>query len=197
MAKRGASEEISMMNVCALKRPLEQPSVAGVAALLCTFAAVALPTIIRCLVDNHVTGIAFSPYLPFVLLTAVFVGWKHAALAALISAAVADLLFIDPRFEPLAGPTDAFGILIFLLCATLIITLVQATRLALQGRPTTKRGDGQTGIIFSLESWQAWASWAGSGCPVRLGPESEVAEMMHDFLAQLELGKRLNGGRLP
>ena len=112
---------------------------------------------------------------------------------AATSAAVADMMFVDPRFVPLAGPTDTFGISIFMASAALIILLVQAARLMLEACiKAAPCGDGQTGIIFSLEKGQAWATWCGSERPIRLGPQSEVAEMMEDFLAQLELGKKLN-----
>jgi len=185
-----------MAMIAVLKRSLEKPPITGVHATFCAIAAIALPTIVRCTVDDHVTGVAFSPYIPFVLITAILLGWKHAMSVVVISAAVADLLFIDPRFVPIAGPTDAFGIAIFLVSAALIIGLVQAARLAVKTRPAPAPcGDGQTGIIFSLERGQAWATWTDSGRPLRLGPQSEVATMMQDFLAQLEVGRRLNERR--
>ena len=53
-------------------------------------------------------------------------------------------------------------------------------------------GSSDGGIVFSLEKGQAWASWYGQESHVQLGPQGEVAEMMEDFLAQLEVGKRLN-----
>ena len=49
------------------------------------------------------------------------------------------------------------------------------------------------GIIFSLEKGEVWASWHGSGPPMRLGSQERVEAMMEDFLAQGELGKRLTG----
>lgn len=74
----------------------------------------------------------------------------------------------------------------------MIIILVQAARYVIEtGIKPAPGGNGQTGIIFSLESGQAWASWSGSRQPLRLGPQHEVAEMMQDFLAQLELGQRI------
>ena len=177
-----------------LKRKLEKPPVTGFRAIPCAILAILLPTIIRCTVDNDVTGVAFSPYIPFVLLAAILLGWRYAVAVALLSAAVADLMFIDPRFEPMAGPTDAFGVAIFLTSAALIIALVQAARfIAETWVKPAPGGDRQTGIIFSLEGGQAWATWCGSRRPLRLGPQSEVAEMMQDFLAQVELGKRLGG----
>ena len=47
------------------------------------------------------------------------------------------------------------------------------------------------GIIFSLEGGRVWASWPGTDSNVVLGTKDEVAEMMRDFLAQVELGERL------
>jgi hypothetical protein len=112
---------------------------------------------------------------------------------ALASAAVADMLFIDPRYVPMAGPTDLFAIAVFLVCAALIIVIVQSARVIVENCPgPLPREHKATGIIFSLEKGQAWASWSGAG-NLRLGPESEVATMMQDFLAQLEVGKRLVG----
>jgi len=49
------------------------------------------------------------------------------------------------------------------------------------------------GIVFSLEKGEVWASWYGQGAPIRLGTQRKVSEMMEDFLAQVRLGKRLNG----
>ena len=48
------------------------------------------------------------------------------------------------------------------------------------------------GIVFSLEKGEVWASWYGHGAPVHLGSQRKVSEMMEDFLAQVEVGKRLN-----
>lgn len=46
-------------------------------------------------------------------------------------------------------------------------------------------------VVFSRESGVVWASWYDNRASVRLGDEEHVADMMADFLAQLELGKRL------
>ena len=177
----------------ALKTALERPLKTGPKGVFWAALAVALPTVVRLAVDDHVTGVAFSPYIPFVLLTALMLGWRLAASVAIASVATADLMFIEPRFVPIAGPTDLFGMAIFLLTATMIIFLVEAARSALAGRPRpVPCGTDETGLIFSLEKGQALLSWSGSQHPLRLGPESEVSEMMNDFLAQLEVGRRLN-----
>jgi signal transduction histidine kinase len=59
--------------------------------------------------------------------------------------------------------------------------------------PINYVGDPASGIVFSLEDGDAWASWPGSSAPLRLGQQDDVAEMMRDFLAQIELGKRFGG----
>ncbi|MCL6683552.1 DUF4118 domain-containing protein [Sphingomonas alba] len=182
-----------MSLVGVLKRWLVEPPVFDAMVLPCAFAAVTVPTALRFVVDDHISGVAFSPYLPFVLIAALLMDWRYAALVALASAAVADMMFIDPRFVPIAGPTDVFGILVFLGTSALMLTLVRAARYFVRNSPGPVACESKaTGIIFSLEDGQAWASWSGCGSRQRLGPEEEVAGMMKDFLAQVEIGRRLN-----
>lgn len=181
-----------MAIVCALKNRLVSPPIQGRAVAVLALVSVMLPTVIRWLVDDTVSGIVFSPYVPFVLLAAVVLEWRYAAVVALSSAAVADFLFMEPRFQPPAGASDAFGIAVFLATSAMVILLAQAAKAIVQRLSVPVASDQfPTGVIFSLERGQAWASWTGSKSRLRLGPEEEVAEMMHDFLAQLELGKRL------
>jgi hypothetical protein len=167
------------------------PPITGKRAIGWSIAAVAVPTLGRALVEGSVTGIAFIPYIPFVLLSAVFLSWKYAAVTAIASAAIADALFVGVPYALVEGPADVFGVVVFLGASLLIIALVQTMRTVVKhhGRPA-----GATdGIIFSEERGQAWASWPGASYYVRLGPQDEVAKMMEDYLAQLELAKRLNG----
>lgn len=48
-------------------------------------------------------------------------------------------------------------------------------------------------LVFSLEDGFVTASWPGANGSVRLGTYEHVREMMRDFLAQSEVGDRLNG----
>jgi hypothetical protein len=74
----------------------------------------------------------------------------------------------------------------------MIIFLVHAVRKLMARRPLLGHSlDSPAGLIFSLDRGEAWASWYGSGASIRLGPQEEVAAMMEDFLAQLELGEHL------
>ncbi len=92
----------------------------------------------------------------------------------------------------MAGDSEFWGAMLFLLYCLLIVFTVEFVRrsFARFSRLASVK-ETSSGVIFSLEGGQAWASWPGSPSPVRLGPESEVTEMMHDFIAQVELGKRM------
>jgi hypothetical protein len=168
------------------------PPARGGTALLCGLVAIVLPTLLRASVEGIVSESAFIPYLPFVLLAALLMEWRYAAAIALVDAVVADLLFIGPRYEFLEGASDIFGAAVFLLSAGLVVGLVQLVRNILRNRHTQVEELGGP-AIFSLEDGEAWVRSTASSSSVRLGPQEEVAGMMQDFLAQLELGKRLNG----
>jgi hypothetical protein len=161
--------------------------IGGIPAFICGLTAITVPTLVRASLDGVVSGISFSPYLPFVLVSALLLKWPYAVGVALTSSVVADMMFVDPRFVFIAGPTDVFGMAAFLAASAIAICLVRACKSYIQGR----RPVGE-GIVFSLDQGQAWASWHRTGSRVRLGSKDEVTEMMKDFLAQLALGERLN-----
>ena len=128
--------------------------ITGRQALICSFVAVAVPTLIRVSVDGVVSGVGFVPFIPYVFI---------------------------------AGPTDVFGMTVFLATSALIICFVHAFKRIVedQFRPASDE------IIFSLERGQAWASWSGTGYYLRLGHLDDVSEGMKDFLAQVDLVKQL------
>jgi len=159
-------------------------------ALFWTILAVLIPTVFREVVPGSMMGCETIPYVPSVLLAAVFLGWRYAAIAALFSALVADWLFLGPD-RTLVDACDLFGVGVFLFASALIIASVELPRQVPRDSVCSAPDRDPAGIVFSLEKGQAWASWYGQKAPIRLGPESEVAEMMEDFLAQLEVGKRL------
>jgi hypothetical protein len=178
---------------------LTTPPIRGRAAFLCGLLAVVVPTSVRMFVDGHVTGFAVTPYVPFMLLSAILLVWNQAVVVALSSAAIADALFVGTRGQMFEGPSDLIVIGIFVVAAAMMIGFVHYVRNViadLRTRSTrTRLSAAPGGIIFSLEKGEAWASWYGGETPICLGPEDEVAEMMRDFLAQRELGKRLMGQR--
>src|SRR4051794_12355623 len=81
------------MNCAVLLRWLQAPSLKGWSALLCIIAAVGLPTALRAAVNGVVTGCEFTPYLPFVLGSAVLLRWWHAAAVPALAVAVMGGLF--------------------------------------------------------------------------------------------------------
>ena len=183
-----------MLGNASVKDWLVTPPARGRAALLCGLLAVIVPTAVRMSVDGLVTGFAVTPYVPFMLLSAILLVWNQAAVVALTSAIIADALFIGPRGQLLEGPSDLIVVGIFAVAASMVIGFVQIVRNVISDmRMRAKPGNSSGGIVFSLEKGEAWASWYGANTPICLGPEGEVAEMMKDFLAQRELGKRLMG----
>lgn len=176
-------------------RRLLAPSVTGARAIGLVIVLIAIPTLVRAAVDSFVTGCEFSVYLPFVLVAAIFMEWRYAAIVALASVGLADYLFMaHPAF--FSGPCDYYVVSVFLTISTLIIGLVQLIRAKFAGIISTDRSDFATGqVVFSLEDNKAWAGWHGRKTMVQLGKKEDVAEMMEDFLAQLELAERLKSPR--
>jgi len=182
-----------MINIATSHPWLMTPTVRGSQAVLYGAAAVILPTLIRASVIGIVPGCETTAYFPFILMSAIFLGWRYAVIVTLVSAAIIDALFIGSPNQILESASDYFGIGFFLTSSVMIIGFVYAIRRTIADRLVSdRRAEPGTGIIFSLEGGQAWASWNGTGSPVRLGPETEVAEMMQDFLAQVELARRLS-----
>ncbi|HET6941133.1 MAG TPA: hypothetical protein VFH89_03115 [Sphingomicrobium sp.] len=177
------------MTLVALRKWLVTTPLEGKAALMFALGAIALPTVYRMSLDGIVMGIGYCPYLVFVLLSAIALGWKRAALIAIVSVAVVDALFVGTRFQLIEGPTDMLGDLGFLLVSGLIIALVQAIRTAFEALVGPTSADG---VFFSLEGGQVWASWPTAGFHLRLGQLDDVTETMKEFIAQAELGKRLD-----
>lgn len=177
-----------------LEQWFEEPAVTSANwAIIWVLLGILVPTLIRASVSGIVMGCHTIPYVPSVLFAAIFLGWRHAAAVALGSALVSDWLFMGHGHHMLLeSGCDFFGIGTFLFASAMIIGSVELPRQLqkdVRGPVEPKVPSG--GIVFSLERGEAWASWYGQGSPVRLGPQAEVAEMMEDFLAQLEVGRRL------
>lgn len=170
-------------------RYLRAVPIGGWPSFLCALAAVALPTFLRVVVNGVVTGCEFTPYLPFVLISALILrGWL-AGTVALTSVAIMGGLFDGFRIHAL--PCFASSAAMFLAASAVMIVIAVGGRKLLSALLKPARDSG--GLIFSLEKGEVWASWYGDDVPVRLGTQRKVAEMMEDFLAQVRLGKRLGG----
>lgn len=183
------------MTNAGLTRWLQAPLATGWLALLCGITAVALPTIIRAAVSGVVTGCEFTPYLPFVLISAILLSWWQASAVALISVAILGGFFIAPA-ESLMAQCFISGAAIFLASSATMIGIVVLIRR--QFAVTQLRGMDASngGVIFSLDEDGVWASWRGSGPPLRLGSQNRVEAMMADFLAQGDFARSLNADRI-
>ena len=174
-----------------LTRWVQAPPVTGPLALLGIIVAVALPTAIRAAIDGIVTGCEFTPYLPFVLLSAILMRWWHAGAVAVVSVAVLGGLFFGPLVDPHGMACFLSGAGIFLASSAMMIAIVVSARRVFAIVLNRGADESPGGIVFSLDQGKVWASWYGQGPPVLLGSQRRVSGMMGDFLAQEELGKRL------
>ena len=171
---------------------LAAPSVRGAKALMLGIAMVAIPTAIRAAVDGIVSGCEFTVFLPFVLISALFMEWRYAAAVALACVGLGDYLFMAPPPSFFHGPCDIYVVGVYLAASALIIGTVAAIRTTVAASFSPGDLEASAGpVVFSLEEDQAWAGWHGRRSTVRLGHKDDVAEMMEDFLAQLELAERL------
>lgn len=181
------------MTRAGLTRWVQAPPVTGPLALLGVVVAVAIPTAIRAAIDGVVTGCEFTPYLPFVLLSAILMRWWHAGAVAVASVAVLGGLFFGPLVDPHGMACFLSGAGIFLASAAVMIAVVVLARRVCAAMLNRGADESPGGIVFSLDQGKVWASWYGQGPPVLLGSQRKVSVMMEDFLAQEELGKRLTG----
>lgn len=182
------------MNLAGLSRWLQAPPITGRLALLCAILAVTIPTAVRDAVSGVVTGCEFTPYLPFVLLSAILLPWGWAGAVSLVSVGILGGLFIG---TPQGMVQECFvtSASIFLASSTLMIGIVLLIRRVFAATQLRGADESAGGIVFSSERNAVWASWYGSGPPVRLGSKKKVEAMMEDYLAQVEVARRLNGKR--
>ena len=166
------------------------PSIRGVPAALCVVLTAAVPSAIRAAVAGFVSGCELTIYLPFVLVAVLFLGWRHAAATALLSVLFAEFVMMQPHHSFLSSACSIYSLSVFAGASLALIGTVEGLRRLMNWR-LEKIGSSEGNIVFSLENGQAWASWYGQTSPVQLGPHEEVAEMMQDFIAQLEVGRRL------
>ena len=111
-----------------LQALLLRPQLVGLAAIAVAILAVVLPTLIRLAVDGAVSGTAFSPYLPFVLVSALLLRPAAAFATVLCSAIVADYFFMEPYFRLAVGADDLFGMAVFFMTSGMAILAVTSVR---------------------------------------------------------------------
>ena len=105
-------------------RWLRTPLITGRLAVLCGLAAVGVPTMVRAAIDGVVTGCEFTPYLPFVLITALALGWWQAGAVALASAAILGGVLSGPAEQYFTSSCFISGAAIFLASSAMMIGVV-------------------------------------------------------------------------
>jgi len=173
-----------------LTRWLQAPRLNAWQAFFCGLAALWIPTVLRMAFNGVVTGCEFTPYLPFILISAILLRAWQAALVALGSVVVMGGFFGGAPTFSMPCFTSAAGM--FLVSSTVMIGIATVIRIVINAMHKRGADESLGGIVFSLEKGEVWASWYGQGPPVLLGSQRKVAEMMKDFLAQLEIGRRLD-----
>lgn len=181
-----------MVSTKHLRRWLIAAPITGPLAALSALFAIAAPTLVNVWIKTVVADTSLMPYIPFILLAAILLGWRYAVLVAMASAIVADLWLMGVPGRLLESPAHVFALASFMGVAAILVAFVAAVRkLAGFTIPPSRSRRIKGNIIFSLEDGVAWASWYGTQEPICLGNEDEVAAMMEDFLAQREIGRRL------
>jgi hypothetical protein len=174
-----------------LKKTLQRPPLTGAAAILFGLAAVVVPTLIHDVVRSSGTGLAFIVYVPSVVLAALFMRSWQAAFVAFACATAGDWFFLEQSDRITFSASDLIGVPVFLASSALIIGVVRAINSFVHEYFLPSATPDK--VIFSEEKGHAWAHWHSDRPSLPLGPHDEVAEMMEDYLAQVELGHRLTG----
>jgi hypothetical protein len=168
------------------------PPLHGTWSVAVSVVAVALPTLIRLGISPLIDDQACAIFCPFVLATSILCGWRYALPVAAGSAISCNTILMGAPYTFHFQRSEIEGLGTFLFYSAFVILVVRLFR-ATAARLLRQAGaqERASGIVFSLDDEQAWASWYGIDAPVRLGPEDEVVQMMEDFIAQVELGKKL------
>jgi hypothetical protein len=168
------------------------PPLHGAWALVASVVSVALPTAIGLGLPSQIAEQPCTIFCPFVLATSILCGWRYALPVALGSAIACSSIPMSNPYEFHVGSGEIEWMLTFLAYSAFAILVVQLfRRTAARSLRQAGAKEHAGGIVFSLDGGQAWASWYGIDAPVRLGPRDEVVRMMEDFIAQVEVGRRL------
>lgn len=98
-------------------------------ALGWTVLAVAVPTIARWLIDRGEAGIPFVTYFPFILLSALLLGWRYAMPVALLSGFIANRFLRDEPVLFYVGWRDAVMFTLFVVVCAILIYMGEQIRL--------------------------------------------------------------------
>ncbi|MBV1687765.1 hypothetical protein KRR38_08770 [Novosphingobium sp. G106] len=166
------------------------PPLRGTWAIAASLVAIAVPVAFSLTLAPDINDQTCTIFCPFVLATTILCGWRYAIAVAVASAVGCNTVLMGVPYHFHVQWSEIEPLLVFLTYSAFVILVVQFFRLT-AARSLRQAGarERMSGIVFSLDGGQAWASWYGVDAPVRLGPPDEVVEMMKDFIAQMELAK--------
>jgi hypothetical protein len=169
-------------------RWFQAPLATGWQALLCGLFAVWIPTVIRLRLNGVVTGCEFTPYLPFVLGCAILMrSWQAAAVAVASVAIMGGVLGGSPALD---APCFVTSAAMFIASSAVMIGVVMLVRRVIAAVIERDADELASGLAFTLDKGEVWASWYGHSRPLLLGSQRKVSERMREFLAQAEAEKR-------
>jgi len=90
--------------------------------------AVVIPTVARWMIDRGEAGVPFVTYFPFILLTALLLGWRYAAPVALVSGFVANRFLRDEPVLFYMGWRDALMVALFFITCSILIYMGEQLR---------------------------------------------------------------------
>lgn len=126
-----------------MRRILTAARPRGLNAALAVAGFVAIPTLLRLVIDNVVTGTTFITYLPFVIISALCLDWRWTSVVVLFSAIAANYFFMSPRHILFARTGDTFGALLFVLACALAIVIVETLRATIVKYAAATEREGQ------------------------------------------------------
>ncbi len=106
-----------------------------------TAVAVALPALLRFIVDQGESGIPYVTFFPAMLLGAIFLGWRYGALIALLNAVVANRLFTPDPVLFYVSVEDAVLVAYFVVTCAIVIGAGSILRSVMRDQDTARRED--------------------------------------------------------
>jgi two-component sensor histidine kinase len=106
-----------------------------------TAVAVALPALLRFVVDQGESGIPFVTFFPAMLLVSVFLGWRFGAAVGLLTAVVANRLFTPNPVLFYVSFEDAVLVGFYVITCTIVIGLGNMLRDVVRDRAADERRD--------------------------------------------------------
>jgi two-component sensor histidine kinase len=97
-----------------------------------TIVAVAVPTVLRLVLDQGQGGIPFMTYLPAILLAALFLGWRYATAVTILAWVFGSWLLRGGTVSPFENPPELVRISLFALTCLVLIYVAALVRRLVQ-----------------------------------------------------------------